>query len=545
MRILNKLLKQPAFAEFIINRITNSSRPRPYPFSLWTPRHENESEEVYLASTSDYTSWVGLFNKKYTKRHLPPVSKNFVESLPPVKNVEDIFKRPERGDSSVPSGGQLSETTSMLFPFFAQWFTDSFLRTDRPDWHKNSSNHQIDLCQIYGLNEDVTDILRSGEGGRLKSQIINGEEYLPYLCTKNEKGDIIIKEEFQGIPSMESLVNDVFPRFCDNAGLNNHEKEERQLKFFASGLNRANSSLGYTLMNTIFLRAHNQVCNELSKNYGQWDDDRIFHTARNVMIVILMKIVVIDYIKHISGGAVQAMPRIGFAEKQKWYRENWMAIEFALLYRWHFLIRDEIYVDKKKESLLDYRGFMYNPSLFTINGVGCIAAALSQQASGKPVLFNTPDFLFYVKGMSLDISRHARLQSFNAYRKAFGLKPVLSYEDLNATDDVKKALKELYGNDIKKLELLPGLWAEQASSGFLGKLFGLKKGMFGETLNRMVAVDAFSQALTNPLLSENIYNPETFSHKGLNIIESINSLKDLINMVSPETEKEYISFGLQ
>ena len=34
--------------------------------------------------------------------------------------------------------------------FFAQWFTDSFLRTSLTDYRKNESNHEIDLCQIYG-----------------------------------------------------------------------------------------------------------------------------------------------------------------------------------------------------------------------------------------------------------------------------------------------------------------------------------------------------------------------------------------------------------
>ena len=35
-----------------------------------------------------------------------------------------------------------------LFMLFAQWFTDSFLRTERSDWRKNTSTQEIDFCQI-------------------------------------------------------------------------------------------------------------------------------------------------------------------------------------------------------------------------------------------------------------------------------------------------------------------------------------------------------------------------------------------------------------
>lgn len=46
--------------------------------------------------------------------------------------------------------------SSLLFCFFAQWFTDSFLRTHPTDTRRITSNHQIDLCRIYGLDEPST-----------------------------------------------------------------------------------------------------------------------------------------------------------------------------------------------------------------------------------------------------------------------------------------------------------------------------------------------------------------------------------------------------
>ena len=85
----------------------------------------------------------------------------------------ELFRRP--------AGGMVeSEKSTVLFSYFAQWFTDGFLRTDYVEPLKNTSNHDIDLSNLYGLTAEYTKILRSRVDGKLKSQIINGEEYPPF-----------------------------------------------------------------------------------------------------------------------------------------------------------------------------------------------------------------------------------------------------------------------------------------------------------------------------------------------------------------------------
>ena len=44
----------------------------------------------------------------------------------------------------------------------------------------------------------------------------------------------------------------------------------------------------------------------------------------------------------------------------------------------------------------------------------------------------------------------------------------------------------------------------------------------------MVSVDAFSQALTNPLLSKRVFNKETFTQWGLDLINNTHSLGDIL-----------------
>jgi hypothetical protein len=75
--------------------------------------------------------------------------------------------------------------STALFGFFAQWFADGFLRTDPSDSRRNTSNHEIDLCQIYGLSDKDTEILRckrKERAGELKSQTINGKSILRTSC---------------------------------------------------------------------------------------------------------------------------------------------------------------------------------------------------------------------------------------------------------------------------------------------------------------------------------------------------------------------------
>ena len=89
---------------------------------------------------------------------------------------------------------------------------------------------------------------------------------------------------------------------------------------------------------SVFLREHNRIARLLGQEYPGWDSDRVFATTRNVLTVVLIKIVVEEYINHITPLPFKfALTSAGFT-KEPWYRTNWMAIEFNLLYRWHPLV---------------------------------------------------------------------------------------------------------------------------------------------------------------------------------------------------------------
>src|ERR1700686_1321385 len=117
-----------------------------------------------LSLASDYTSWLSLNDRTYSGRHLPPSTPEQQAALPAEADVVALYRRERLTPAT---------DTSVMFMFFAQWFTDSFLRTSMSDFRKNESNHEIDLCQIDGRSEDKTSLLPSHQGGRLKSQLID------------------------------------------------------------------------------------------------------------------------------------------------------------------------------------------------------------------------------------------------------------------------------------------------------------------------------------------------------------------------------------
>ncbi|NRR30004.1 hypothetical protein HSX11_07370 [Oxalobacteraceae bacterium] len=479
-----------SISRLAINQVAARTVPRPRAYSLWSADPVGEGA---IGPITDYTSWPGLTDRSFSGRHLPPMDQASADALPSLDAVAALYQR---------NGDMKTGRSSVLFMFFAQWFTDSVLRIDPRDRRRNTSNHDIDLCQIYGLNEETCNLLRSHAGGQLKHQIINGESYLPYLFDKAANGELTVKPEFAAMPYAASVdaVFDGVPA-------------ERKAKAYATGLERGNSTIGYVAISTLFMREHNRIATELAQRNPDWGDERLFQTARLINIVLLLKVVVEDYINHIAGTDVFRLDH-SFAEKEKWYRQNWIAVEFDLLYRWHSLVPDAIEV--KGQMVNNYRN---NNVLVEELGLAGVLNTASRQPAGKIGLFNSPDFLAQAERNALNMSRKFRLASFNDYRVRFGMERLESIDDLSDDEHVRNTVSALYGGDVNKVEFLVGLFAEKGDDDAL----------FGGLLNVMVAYDAFTQIFTNPLLSKNIYNAQTFSQYGLDLIKQTTSVQDIAN----------------
>jgi prostaglandin-endoperoxide synthase 2 len=109
------------------------------------------------------------------------------------------------------------------------------------------------------------------------------------------------------------------------------------------------------------------------------------------MIVILLKIVAGDYVGHISSIDFPFKVVPGMAEKEQWYRTNWISIEFDLLYRWHSMVPERLMVEGTGYTSDQYRN---NPKLLVDHGVDRLVTAASRQYAGRIGMKNTPEMFF-------------------------------------------------------------------------------------------------------------------------------------------------------
>ncbi|MGZ4505707.1 MAG: peroxidase family protein [Blastococcus sp.] len=523
--------------EALVGLLATSTPPRPRPFSL----------------AADYTSWVSLTDRSFSGRHLPPVAPGV--PLPSEADVLALFRRP-------PGGGRPSADTSLFFVLFAQWFTDSFCRTSRDDWRKNTSTQEIDFCQIYGLSEARTRLLREMSGGRLTSQRIDGQEYPPFLLERVPPGGVDGMAE----PGPATGPGDALPRTHrvrrEFAGLHDEEflldvllagvPERQKDLFFAVGLEHGNSTAGSTALDVLFLREHNRIAGLLAREYEQhrerpaWPhpmgdaelDERLFQTTRMIMIVLLLTIVVEEYIRHIAPHDPPLRVVPGMAARKKWNRSNWVAVEFNLLYRWHPLVPDTVTTEAGEVSAKEF--LRDNNDLVITRGIEYLIATCSRSPSSDIGLFNTPAFLTErrspewpaVEERSIGLMREARLQPYNAYRRRFGLAPKRSFADLTADPVVQERLAALYG-DVDALEWYVGIFAEDHPADQ----------MMGDLLTAMVGYDAFTQALTNPLLAPQVFTEATFTRAGMAVLRTTSSMQQILARNCAPSTSVHAGFG--
>lgn len=476
-----------------------------------------------LSTMADYTSWPSLTDLTYSGRHLPPVPDGATCPVtspagpPSVVDAAALFER--RDMIECPK-------STLLFAFFAQWFTDGFLRSARNvrsgvsrDTRRNESPHEIDLCQLYGLTQAATRQLKAGPDGfdavtkricpgLLKNQLINDEEYPQFYC---ERG----------------LRKDEFAALNTPVGFADIDRPTRD-RLFAIGTDVTN--VGALACNVLFLREHNRIARCLGARHPRWDDARVFETTRNILTVMLLKIVVEDYVNHITPNRLEFRVAPDSFTNAPWKRPNRMAIEFNLLYRWHSLVPSTFDLNGREYHLTKT---LWDTRLLTNAGLGSFMAAASAQPAGRIGLRNTDPLLVgWAEVPSIQQARAARLCSYNDYRRLCGLIPAADFHEISSDRTTQEALFRAYGSP-EAVEFYVGLFAEDL----------VHNSILPELMLTMVAFDAFSQALNNPLLAPRIYNgDETFSAAGRTIIDETRRLSDVVQRNTRSGAKHFVSF---
>lgn len=492
---------------YLINEAINILAPRPY----------------RLSTKTDHTSWDTLIDKKYNTRELSPTQGEHL-GTPAPGDVLKLFKRDEMIED---------EKSTVLFAYVAQWFTDGFLRSDRSvlddktgeikdrrDITKNESTHEVDLAQLYGLTPDVTTMLRDPLDLALLAYQLdaNGEEYPPSLFDTDGRRVKQFRDlRVIGISRKDPEVT---------------KPNVNKSDLLAMGSDTSNTQIGYAMLNTLFLREHNRIAREIRKAQKaageDWSDDRVFAATRSVLTVLLIKLVIEEYINHITPYHFQfRFDPQGF-EKQRWHRPNWVAVEFNLLYRWHGLIPSTLEINDAKLKLDDT--MFKTKSLLTARGLGPLFDDASKQHAGAIGLYNTGDELLQMAELpSIEAARTVRLRSYNDYRQHCKFPLAETFEEISSNPKIAKALSDTYDGKVDAVEFYVGLFAEDRRPN----------SVIPPMMGRLVGVHAFSQLMTNPLLSPAVYTEETFSERGMEIIDETESLKQVVERNVPKRKGGY------
>ncbi|KAK5611188.1 Prostaglandin G/H synthase 1 [Crenichthys baileyi] len=437
-------------------------------------------------SKYSYLSWESYYNLSYYTRILPPVPEDCPTPLgvkgrnglpDPEVLVERLLKR--RTFRPDPQG------SNVMFAFFAQHFTHQFFKTyNRMGLgFTKALAHGVDAGHIYGDSLDRQHTLRLFKNGKLKYQLINGEMYPPSVA------DAPVRMSYPpGIP------------------------EEKQM---AIGQEVFGLLPGLGLYATLWLREHNRVCDILKAEHPTWDDEQLFQTTRLIVIGETIKIVIEEYVQHLSGYLLQLKfdPTLLFHSVFQY--GNRIALEFSQLYHWHPLMPDSFHINGDE---LSYTQFLFNTSVLTHYGVEKLVDSFSRQAAGQiGGGHNMNAIVAEVAVGTIKESRQLRIQPFNEYRKRFNLKPYTSFRHFTDNEEIASTLEELYG-DIDTLEFYPGLLLEKTRAGAI----------FGESMVEMGAPFSLKGLLGNPICSPEYWKPSTFGGKvGFDIVNSA-TLKKLV-----------------
>ena len=389
----------------------------------------------------------------------------------------------------------------------------------------NEVTHWWDGSQIYGSDQHVQDHLRSGVDGKLR---IEADGRLP----------------------------------TDRKGV-----EE-------TGFIR-NWWVGLAMLHNIFALEHNAICDRLKEAHTDWDDARLFNTARLINAAVIAKIHSVEWTPAILPNKALNLglnanwygmmtykfrkgkdrktvgefnvnnPELGGIvgnDINKFGQPYGLTEEFVEVYRLHSLLPETLqlknHVDDQPIEEVPFAASRQAGSSKLSGRVPMVDLFYSfgNQHPGALELNNFPKFMqelsipgnpmFDMGAIDILRARERGVPRYNEFRRQLGLKPIRTFDDL--TDDKAKVaeIKEVYGDDVEALDLLIGTLSE----GHRPEGFG-----FGETMFQIFILNA-SRRLQADRFYTNDYREDVYSKEGMQWVDDA-SFKSVILRHYPDLAK--------
>jgi len=146
--------------------------------------------------------------------------------------------------------------------------------------------------------------------------------------------------------------------------------------------------------------------------------------------------------------------------------------------------------------------------------------SLSNHRATALTILNTEEWMVGRDKAAMQQSRTCKLKPYCDYAEYVGLSRPKSFSDITKKKDVQEKLKSVY-KSVEKIEFWPGLLACDFQQGAI----------MSDALTRLVAKDAFSQAYTHPLISENCWKhgEKTFGKYGWSFVQHKHTISQILD----------------
>jgi hypothetical protein len=386
----------------------------------------------------------------------------------------------------------------------------------RPPAYANPNSHWWDGSQIYGSDATVAAKLRTGEGGKLK---LEATKLLPV--------------------DPETGVH--LSGFTDNWWV------------------------GLAMLHTVFTCEHNSICDLLAKEHRTWSDAQLFTKAKLINSALMAKIHTVEWTP-----AILPHPVTQIAMHANWYglagdelqdvfeflnddeilggivgskhdhhsAPYSLTEEFVSVYRMHPLIPDHVLFrklsnDAEIETLeLPAMAGRKTPAVANRIAMKDLFYSFGRAHPGAITLHNFPKHLQNLTrddGEHLDLAavdiyrdRERGVPRYNQFRRLLHKDPVKSFDELTDNKVWREQIRKVYNNDLEKVDLMTGLYAEPLPKGF----------GFSETAFRVFILMA-SRRLKSDRFFTDDYRADFYTEFGIDYIRQ-NSMLTVLKRHYPE-----------
>jgi peroxidase len=410
---------------------------------------------------------------------------------------------------------------------FTRSATDPNTGTDarNPAQQVTTVTSYLDLSQVYGSSQTVSDAIRSFTGGLLKTSPGN---MLPLDSTA------------YFTPEQITALN-----------MANDSGAAAQDRLYAAGDRRANENIELTALQTLFMRNHNAIANQLHASHPKWTDEQLYQEARKLNIAEYQMIVYNGWLPAVLGP--NALPQY------RGYQSDvnaTIANEFSTVaFRFgHSLLSAEIERQNNNGTdiadvspdgstislaedffdpyLLDPTGEVDPLTGHTSSDIGPILKAEADgvsQATDLLAVGDVRNLLFGNGGaggedlMARDVQRDRDngIPDYNSLRVAMGLSPITSFADISSDPKIQAEFATAYPGGVNTIDAFEGGLAEAHVAGSdLGPLF------------QRIIVDQFTRLRDGDRF---FYLNESFNRQEMQILRDGNTLTKVIEANTPVT----------